>query len=235
MPEFRVKLGFGMHVGWAIEGAIGSKYKIDASYLSPHVNIASRLEGATKSYGVSLLISENVKDLVREPLKGMIRTVDRVKIKGGNEEHFMQLGTIDIHIPEFFYTNRDSGDEKTGIEKKRERLRLRKERKQLLDNLISNEMDIKMLLASDDEVTQMRANYFNEFYREWNTAVNNYLRGEWVKAKEGMTKTRYMIKSSHLKQPETVLEDGPSRVLIEFMESHGFEPPHDWEHLRVLN
>ena len=32
----------------AIEGAIGSKHKIDASYLSPHVNMASRLEAATK-------------------------------------------------------------------------------------------------------------------------------------------------------------------------------------------
>lgn len=34
--------------GWAIEGAIGSEFKIDASYLSPHVNMASRLEAATK-------------------------------------------------------------------------------------------------------------------------------------------------------------------------------------------
>ena len=32
---------FGLHLGWAIEGAIGSKFKIDASYLSPNVNIAS--------------------------------------------------------------------------------------------------------------------------------------------------------------------------------------------------
>ena len=34
--------------GWAIEGAIGSMYKIDASYLSPHVNMAARLEAAAK-------------------------------------------------------------------------------------------------------------------------------------------------------------------------------------------
>eukprot|EP01083_Nonionella_stella_P038312 104252_1 len=27
--------GWGLHCGWAIEGAIGSRYKIDASYLSP--------------------------------------------------------------------------------------------------------------------------------------------------------------------------------------------------------
>ena len=38
-----VKMGFGLHVGWAIEGPIGSEYKIDASYLSPSVNMASKL------------------------------------------------------------------------------------------------------------------------------------------------------------------------------------------------
>ena len=43
-----MKMGFGLHVGWAIEGAIGSYFKIDASYLSPNVNMSSRLEAATK-------------------------------------------------------------------------------------------------------------------------------------------------------------------------------------------
>lgn len=57
MPNYSVKMGFGLHVGWAIEGAIGSFYKIDASYLSPNVNMASRLEAATKQFGVPLLIS----------------------------------------------------------------------------------------------------------------------------------------------------------------------------------
>jgi class 3 adenylate cyclase len=57
MPNYSVKMGFGLHVGWAIEGAIGSFYKIDASYLSPNVNMASRLEAATKQFGVPILIS----------------------------------------------------------------------------------------------------------------------------------------------------------------------------------
>ena len=38
-PDFKMYLGFGLHIGWAIEGAIGSNYKIDASYLSPNVNL----------------------------------------------------------------------------------------------------------------------------------------------------------------------------------------------------
>ena len=54
---FGVKMGFGLHVGWAIEGPIGSEYKIDASYLGPDVHMASRLEGATKGYGTGMLIT----------------------------------------------------------------------------------------------------------------------------------------------------------------------------------
>lgn len=48
IPDYKVRMGFGLHFGWAIEGAIGSEFKIDASYLSPNVNIAARLEAATK-------------------------------------------------------------------------------------------------------------------------------------------------------------------------------------------
>lgn len=48
IPDFKVWMGFGIHMGWAIEGAIGSEYKIDASYLSPNVNMAARLEAASR-------------------------------------------------------------------------------------------------------------------------------------------------------------------------------------------
>ena len=40
------------------QGAIGSNRKIDASYLSPHVNFTEFLESSTKAYGVALLLSE---------------------------------------------------------------------------------------------------------------------------------------------------------------------------------
>ena len=38
--SYRVRLGCGLHVGWAVEGALGSHRKIDATYLSPHVNMS---------------------------------------------------------------------------------------------------------------------------------------------------------------------------------------------------
>jgi len=46
--QFKVDMGFGLHTGWGIEGAIGSTFKIDATYLSPNVNIAARLNAATR-------------------------------------------------------------------------------------------------------------------------------------------------------------------------------------------
>jgi class 3 adenylate cyclase len=60
--DYKIKMGFGLHLGWAIEGAIGSHFKIDASYLSPNVNMASRLNAATKQFGVPLLFSGQLFD-----------------------------------------------------------------------------------------------------------------------------------------------------------------------------
>lgn len=59
-----MSMGFGLHVGWGIEGAIGSVFKIDASYLSPNVNLAARLEVACRQYGVNILISGEMYDIL---------------------------------------------------------------------------------------------------------------------------------------------------------------------------
>ena len=56
--------GLGLHLGWAIEGTIGSRFKIDASYLSPNVNVAARLEAATHQFGCPLLMSGFLVDEV---------------------------------------------------------------------------------------------------------------------------------------------------------------------------
>lgn len=54
-------MGYGLNLGWAIEGAIGSSLKIDASYLSPNVNMASRLEAATMQYHTDILLSDKLQ------------------------------------------------------------------------------------------------------------------------------------------------------------------------------
>jgi class 3 adenylate cyclase len=94
MPGYQVKMGFGLHVGWSIEGAIGSNYKIDASYLSPNVNMSSRLEGATKQYGVPILITGELYDIFTPRTQFYCRQVDAVTMKGATEVY--KLYTCDI-------------------------------------------------------------------------------------------------------------------------------------------
>ena len=50
MKNYKTRLGFGLHLGQSIEGAIGSMFKIDASYLSTNVNMANNLEENTKTF-----------------------------------------------------------------------------------------------------------------------------------------------------------------------------------------
>lgn len=80
MPNYRVSLGFGLHIGWAIEGAIGSTFKIDASYLSPNVNMSNILEAATKEYGVPFLFTGDVVNHLSDKFKNEIRRLDSVLI-----------------------------------------------------------------------------------------------------------------------------------------------------------
>lgn len=63
VDAFSLGLLYGMDAGWGVEGAVGSEFKIDATYLSPHVNMASRMMSACKQYGVNILLSQAVEKL----------------------------------------------------------------------------------------------------------------------------------------------------------------------------
>ena len=92
--KFQIHMGFGMHIGWAIEGAIGSKYKIDASYLSPNVNMSARLEAATHQFGCSILVSEWFYNELSADAKSYCRMVDRICVVGSKIP--MEIWTVDV-------------------------------------------------------------------------------------------------------------------------------------------
>ena len=94
MPNYEVKLGMGLHLGYSIEGPLGSYYKIDPTYLSPHVKMAERLESSTKVFGVPVLISEALYTHLSYQTKDRCRPVDWVVFKGQTKP--MKLYTIDV-------------------------------------------------------------------------------------------------------------------------------------------
>lgn len=97
LPGYTVRMGYGLHFGWAIEGAVGSKYKVDATYLSPHVNMSARLESSSKQFGVQMLFSGPFYDALGEESQSQCRPMDCVTVKGSN----VPVMLYTHHISEF--------------------------------------------------------------------------------------------------------------------------------------
>jgi len=82
LPRFPVR--FGIHVGEAVVGNVGSAERMNYTVLGNNVNLAARLQGLNKDYGTTILVSEAVRERVEHYFR--FRLIASVIAKGMTTE-----------------------------------------------------------------------------------------------------------------------------------------------------
>ena len=80
--DHQIKVGMGLHTGKLIMGIIGDDHRMDPATISDTVNTAARMEGLTKVFGSSILLSESTYRLLSNPTSFNLRFLGKVQVKG---------------------------------------------------------------------------------------------------------------------------------------------------------
>jgi adenylate cyclase len=78
-----MKIGLGINTGTCVVGNMGSDLRFDYSVLGDPVNLASRLEGRTKSYGVPIILGARTAEKVNGNFAAL--QIDLITVKGKTE------------------------------------------------------------------------------------------------------------------------------------------------------
>ena len=106
-PFISLQVGVGINTGLCVVGNMGSDLRFDYSVLGDSVNLASRLEGQTKTYGLPIIAGSKTALAAKD--KFAILEIDFITVKGKKEPEVVYtiMGRSDVAESGAFQKLRD--------------------------------------------------------------------------------------------------------------------------------
>ncbi|MCL1833180.1 MAG: adenylate/guanylate cyclase domain-containing protein [Leptospirales bacterium] len=82
--HLELEIGIAIHIAPTFVGNIGSQHLLSYTIIGDSVNLASRLESMCKIYGVGIVISESIKESIKEEMSADLyfRYLDKITVYG---------------------------------------------------------------------------------------------------------------------------------------------------------
>lgn len=155
-------------MGWTIEGAIGSESKIDAVYLSPHLQIAYKTEDLCSEYDMQILLTESLYNLMSLKARNTLRKIDVITMNESKDPRGIYTFDLSfnnqeqVEIPD----EHDIGD----------LIKLQQYESINIESFKDKGVDYMFTLDSDIVGLQQHIQEFSPIFRQ---AFKCYISGDW--------------------------------------------------------
>lgn len=228
-------------MGQAIEGAIGTDLKIDATYMSKDVEMATTFESLTKQYGCSILFSGEFCQILSKDMRSMynIRCVDQIMNQVGKK---YELYTFDLsdELYNLPTTNEIGQLHMGGDTSSRDFYNMQIHKRFVKMSMLREingqsqhpffrmfEEDLELSLVSAFHPDNINHSLIKERYTMFKEAFNLYILSQWKEAED-------LLQGILQDFPQ----DGPTKCILKFIrekqDSLTKRPPEDWMGYRKL-